>query len=232
MVSKTVSLETIPLDTVSLSCQDFPGEASGSDLVTRLTSSKSVALEPVSHSARSILVAAAKSAAGQSVEKATTGFGEARRYTQQNPDSVRALSFCIAMALFIFSILGVLNVFNALFKPYQYLFALYNIIFAAVIIVADGDRTWFMKYWDAQEKLFGAAAFLATQSGRAAFYFYVGSINLFMLPENWLWKFIYLGLGGVLCLNGALMLLDSIGFCCRRQKDFQQDSLSDKLDSV
>jgi len=220
---QTVSLESIPLDTVSLSSKDL---ASGvPKQMTRAASTESPALEPGAQSARNVVMVAAKSAASQGVAHAKTGFGEVRRYAQQNPDSVRALSFFIATALLIFSVLGVINVFDAVFKPHQYLFALYNIAFAAVIIVADGNPEWFTKYWDAQGKLFGAAAFLASQTGRAAFYFYVGSINLFMLPENWLWKLIYVGLGSALCFNGALMLLDSAGCCCCRKPQQMEEPL-------
>lgn len=170
---------------------------------------------------------AAKSAASQGVEHAKTGLMEARRYAHQNPDGVRAMSFFIALALLVFSVLGVINVFDALFKPHQYLFALYNVAFAAIIIIADGNPEWFTKYWDVQAKLFSYAAFLASQTGRAVFYFYVGSINLFMLPENWLWKIIYLGLGGALCFNGALMLMDSAGLfcCCNRQQNNKEEPL-------
>merc|ERR1740117_938935 len=213
----TVSLESTPRVTASMSSKEMPYIASKASMDT-------ATIDPGAQSARDFVTFAAKSAASHGVAHAQTGFTEVRRYTQQNPDGVRALSFSIALALLIFSVLGVINVFDAVFKPYQYLFALYNVLFAVVIIVADGNPDWFTKYWDAQGKLFGAAAFLATQTGRAAFYFYVGSINLFMLPDNWLWKVIYVGLGGALCLNGALMLLDSAGCCCCRRRQ-QTDEL-------
>lgn len=35
---------------------------------------------------------------------------------------------------------------------------------------------------DIQTKLFGRAFFLATQTGRALFYFYVGSMTILILP--------------------------------------------------
>jgi len=181
-------------------------------------------VDPASQSARDVVFAAAQSVASQGMTHAKTSFIEVHRYAKQNPDSVRAISFLLAIALFVFSLLGIFNVFNAVFKPHQYLFALYNMIFAGVIIVADGNPEWFRRFWDAQEKLFGAAAFLASQTGRAAFYFYVGSINLFMLPDSWLWQLIYVCLGGALCFNGALMLLDSAGccFCGARQQQLQE----------
>jgi hypothetical protein len=166
---------------------------------------------------RSTAVNLAKDASHEGVAMAKTGFLEVRRYVQESPCSARILSFCIALALLTCSILGVANVFNSAFKPYQYLFAVYNIVFAAVIVVADGKPEWFRRCGDMQTRLFNAAAFLASRAGRAAFYFFVGSINLFILPDSWLWKIIYLSMGAALCLNGLIMLLDACGCCGWRQ---------------
>jgi len=223
MSGLTVSLDSKPLDIPkgSMSSNDLV-----SDAPTKMTYTPSKAsterVDLGAQSARDVVFAAAQSVASKGVTHAKKSFLEVRRYAHQNPDSVRAISFLLALALFGFSLLGMLNVFDALFKPYQYLFALYNMIFAGVIIVADGNPEWFRRFWDAQDRLFSAAAFLASQTGRAGFYFYVGSINLFMLPETWLWKLIYVCLGGALCFNGTLMLLDSAGCCCctrRRQTE-------------
>jgi hypothetical protein len=125
--------------------------------------------------------------------------------------SVRALCFATALALFVSSILGMVNVFNAAFHPLQYLFGVYNMIFAIVIVIVEGEQDWFKRLFDLQGHLFGAAPCLASRAGRAVLYFYVGSINLFMLPESWIWKIIYLCIGGCLCGAGLLMLLDR---CC------------------
>jgi hypothetical protein len=166
---------------------------------------------------RSTAINLAKDAAQASAETAATGFLEVRRYVQESPCSARVLSFCTALALLVCSILGVLNVFNSLFTPIQYLLAVYNVVFAAVIVVADGKPAWFRGWGDLQTKLFTSAAFLAVPAGRAALYFFVGSINMFLLPESWLWKVIYLSLGFALCFNGILMLLDACGCCGHRQ---------------
>merc|ERR1711964_769874 len=72
---------------------------------------------PLQTSAREVVISAAKSAASQGAAHAKTGFVEVRRYVQENPNSVRAISFCIALALLVFSVLGVVNVFDAVFKP-------------------------------------------------------------------------------------------------------------------
>merc|ERR1719204_574503 len=70
----------------------------------------------------------------------------------------------------------------------------------------DGKGEWFTRCCDAQRRLYSAAPVLASQVGRACFYFYVGSMNLFMLPETWLWKVVYFVIGGSLCLAGSMML--------------------------
>jgi len=216
---KTVSLEALPLETGSMSSNDLTQCPSGPMTYANPKANTQSSEEDLGGNyARDVVIVAAKSAASQGMAHAKSGITEVHRYAQQNPDGVRVISFCIASALLIFSVLGLFNVFDAVFKPYQYLFSLYNIAFAAVIIVADGNPEWFTRFWDAQGKLFGAAAFLASQTGRAAFYFYVGSINLFMLPDNYFWKLIYVAIGGALCFNGALMLVDSAGCCCRRRQ--------------
>merc|ERR1712039_559146 len=98
--------------------------------------------------------------------------------------------------------------------PFQYLFAVYNMLFAVAIVVMDGSADWFSRCCDAQRRLYGAAPILASQGGRACFYFYVGSINLVMLPDTWLWKVIYLVIGGSLFGAGALMLAQR---CCSQR---------------
>jgi hypothetical protein len=166
-------------------------------------------------------------AAIQGAEHVKAGVVEIRRYIHENHFSVRIFSFCIAIALLVFSFLGVLNVFNAVFSPYQYLFAFYNAVFSVVIIVADGKLEWFTKCGDLQTKLFSNATFLASPTGRALFYFYVGSINLFMLPSNPIWQMIYLTIGGAMCLNGALMLMDTRLCCCSGHRRMPEEVMQE-----
>merc|ERR1712217_147088 len=137
----------------------------------------------------------------------------------------RVLSFSTALALLVFSILGIANVFNALFKPHQYLFAIYNLIFAGVIVIVEGKPEWFERCGNLQTRLFSSAAFLASQTGRAASYFYVGLINLCLLPEAWLWKVIYVALGALLCFNGLLMLLDA--WSCRSHRELKEETMTE-----
>merc|ERR1712146_613469 len=118
-----------------------------------------------------------------------------------------ALAFIVSLALLTSSILGAFNILGAAFDPIHYLFGFYNALFAFIIVVIEGKAEWFQRLGDIQTKIFGAASFLASKVGRALFYFYVGSINLILLPESWLWKVIYLGIGGSLCFIGVIMLL-------------------------
>jgi hypothetical protein len=166
-----------------------------------------------------------KGAVDKGAAHAKAGFIEIRQYVQENHCSVRVLSFSIALALLVFSILGVANVFKAVFKPYQYLFAFYNMIFAGVIVIVEGKPEWYERCWNVQKRLFSNAAFLASQTGRAAAYFFVGSINLFLLPEAWLWKVIYIAMGGALCFNGLLMLLDA--WSCRGHRELNEEVMSE-----
>lgn len=163
-----------------------------------------------------------KGAVGQGAAHAKAGFIEVRQYVQENHCSVKALSFSIALALLVFSILGLANVFDAVFRPSQYLFAFYNIIFAGMIVILEGKTEWFPTL---QNRLFSNAAFLATQSGRALAYLFVGSINLFVLPEAWLWKVIYVGMGSALCFNALLMLLDA--WSCRNHQKLPEEVMSE-----
>eukprot|EP00929_Paragymnodinium_shiwhaense_P054785 TRINITY_DN2745_c0_g1_i1.p1 TRINITY_DN2745_c0_g1~~TRINITY_DN2745_c0_g1_i1.p1 ORF type:complete len:248 (+),score=53.65 TRINITY_DN2745_c0_g1_i1:89-745(+) len=176
---------------------------------------------------RSVVANTAQEAVKVGAARASAGFLEVRQYIQESHLSVRIIAFCTALVLLVTSILGVFNVFSALFKPYQYLVAFYNVLFACIIIVADGKPEWFVNFWDLQNMLFRQAAFLASQLGRAMFYFYVGLINLCMLPDTWLWKMIYLGIGATLCFNGVLMMIDYCGLCGKRHVPMQEEVMAE-----
>mmetsp|Transcript_85935 Transcript_85935/g.221228 ORF Transcript_85935/g.221228 Transcript_85935/m.221228 type:complete len:221 (+) Transcript_85935:79-741(+) len=166
----------------------------------------------VQQAAYSAATDAATTAARTGIQKAGQGFVEVRTYVQANHCGVKVICFCTALALAVSSILGMINVFNAVFKPHQYLWAMYNLLFAVAIVIMDGNPEWFRVMCDAQNKLFSSAPILATQRGRAMFYFYVGSINLVMLPDSFLWKVVYLGIGAALCGSGTLMMIHSCGY--------------------
>jgi len=113
--------------------------------------------------------AAAADAANQGWTKAKEGFSEVRQYVENDPDQVRIVALVVALALFISSILAVINIFGALFNPQQYLLALYNACFALVIIAMEGKPEWMKKFGNVQKKTFwcGSISWLAV--GQSAF---------------------------------------------------------------
>jgi len=179
-----------------------------------LSAAKDVASDPRNQSAAwNAARTAAQNAGQQGATQAKAGFFEVRTYVQETNCGIRAYCFCIALVLFAASILGVFNVFNAAFNPYQYLWAVYNTLFAMVIIVMDGKPEWFTRCGNVQAKLYQYAAFLATWTGRALLYFYVGSVNLCMLPGALTWKIVYIAIGAALCSIACLMLLQGCKCC-------------------
>jgi hypothetical protein len=163
---------------------------------------------------------AARERAGQGVQRAQAGLVEVRTYFQESHCSLQILCFSVALALLVSSILGIINVFKAFFRPLQYMFAFWNIIFAIVIIIIDGRSSWF---GNLQTRLFRSASFLSSYRGRALFYLYVGSLNLTMLPASAIWKLVYVIIGGTLCLISAIMLASSCGCCGSRDWRPQED---------
>eukprot|EP00927_Polykrikos_kofoidii_P065253 TRINITY_DN61033_c0_g1_i1.p1 TRINITY_DN61033_c0_g1~~TRINITY_DN61033_c0_g1_i1.p1 ORF type:complete len:247 (+),score=44.45 TRINITY_DN61033_c0_g1_i1:49-741(+) len=157
------------------------------------------------------VVQAVGSAAQTGIAHLSAGIQEVASTIQEDHDFVKAVALCVSLALMVSSLLAVINVFNAILDPIQYLFAFYNLCFALIIFVIEGKQTWFEKCGNLRVQLFSAAAFLGWQGGRAVFYFFVGSINLFLLPATLLWKIIYLAMGGALCFVGVLMLLGRLG---------------------
>mmetsp|Transcript_106016 Transcript_106016/g.285166 ORF Transcript_106016/g.285166 Transcript_106016/m.285166 type:complete len:225 (-) Transcript_106016:130-804(-) len=138
---------------------------------------------------------------------------EVRAYIQENHGSLKVFCFCIALALLTTSVLSVVNIFKVAFQPFHYLFSVYNVIFALAIAIIDGKPEWYRRCGDVQRKLFSAAPILASHLGRACFYLYVGSINLVMLPDNRLWKLIYIGIGCSLCFVGGIMIAHRFSVC-------------------
>lgn len=57
-------------------------------------------------------------------------------------------------------------------------------LFGFVLVLIDLKDSWANAFFGLQTKLFLYCNFLASQTGRACFYFYVGSISLFLLPTN------------------------------------------------
>lgn len=171
--------------------------------------------DPAADLQRQAAAAAARQGAQQAASRAQSGISEIKAYITENPASVKVACFTIGLILIVFSILGCFNLFDAAFEPKEYLNNLYNVFFGVIICICDGRESWMKACFNVQEKLFMYAYFLASQTGRAFFYFYVGSMTVLVLPDSWFWKVVYVCIGGVLCLLALLMLfLDWCGPFC------------------
>ncbi|CAJ1332428.1 unnamed protein product [Effrenium voratum] len=129
---------------------------------------------------------------------------EVKTYIAANHCSVRIICFVVALALVVGSILGMINIFGALFSPFNYVIGVFNLFFAVAIVLVDGEPSWF-KCCNCRVKMFQMFPCLASLPGRSLLHFYVGTINIVMLPGMPL-DIIYIALGGTLCLCSLLML--------------------------
>lgn len=192
-----------------------PGGSNPSPQVVGSGSGSAPARDPAAEMQREMAKTAAAAAGNQAKESASKGFFEVKAYIMENPSSIKVISFCTGLLLIVFSFLGVFNLFDAAFEPKEYLNNIYNIGFGLLILVMDGKESWMESCFDVQAKVFKHCYFLATHTGRALFYFYVGSMTLLVLPHGAFWAFVYVLLGGLLCLLGIWMLfLQYCGECC------------------
>mmetsp|Transcript_44508 Transcript_44508/g.129420 ORF Transcript_44508/g.129420 Transcript_44508/m.129420 type:complete len:216 (+) Transcript_44508:60-707(+) len=168
------------------------------------------------------IAAAAKASAAHTHH----GVIEIKAYIQESRCTLRMLCFVTAVAMLASSVIGLVNIMQASFQPFHYLFNVYNIVFAATILVMEGKPGWYTRCCNAQERLFHDFSALATKVGRAAFYFYVGSINLVMLPDEWIWQVVYIVIGASLCLAGLSMLFDRCCLAQAKRTDVQDDLAS------
>ncbi|CAJ1366097.1 unnamed protein product [Effrenium voratum] len=147
-------------------------------------------------------------------------------YVQHNPTIVKMLCCAVGLALSVISILSIVGVAQMSdaekWSARDTLQTVYTFVFGFVLILIDMKEDWANKYFGLQTKLFVYGNFLATYTGRALFYFYVGSISLFLLPTSEFWKFVYIILGGFLCVLGLLMLgLRYCSCCCGTTPDVE-----------
>lgn len=172
---------------------------------------------------RQVAVAAAQAGAKEAAGQAKVGLFELKAYIQENPTSIKVLCLLVGITLIVFSALGLFNVFDAAFEPGEYLSNLYNLFFGIIICICDSKASWMEKFGDIQNKLFKYCYFLGTMTGRAVFYFYVGSMTLMVLPDSWFWKIVYIGIGGALAVLAVMMLvMDWCGDSCGCKKKYGQ----------
>eukprot|EP00929_Paragymnodinium_shiwhaense_P110104 TRINITY_DN76809_c0_g1_i1.p1 TRINITY_DN76809_c0_g1~~TRINITY_DN76809_c0_g1_i1.p1 ORF type:complete len:175 (-),score=40.48 TRINITY_DN76809_c0_g1_i1:138-662(-) len=135
---------------------------------------------------------------------------------QNNPACVKVFCCILGAALSFCSWLSILNVVaHVEWHPKEILQCIYVSVFGGVIVLCDIKEQWANQCFDIQKKFFQYFYFLATQTGRAMFYFYVGSITLLMLPESDIWRIVFVILGGLLCFMGLLLIaLRYCPSCC------------------
>jgi len=139
-----------------------------------------------------------------------------KSHFQNHPLTLKLICFLVALALFVASVLSLIDIFGAFFEPYHYLMAVYNLFFAMLIALLDARREWVARCWNIRVRVLKFAPCLGWLAGRACFFFYVGSINLMMLPDG-IWRWVYICIGAALCVAGSLMILHR--YVCR-SKDF------------
>ncbi|CAJ1334974.1 unnamed protein product, partial [Effrenium voratum] len=122
---------------------------------------------PAAELQRQMASAATETGVREVGARAKHGFFEVKAYIQENPSSIKIMSFVVGLVLIAFSILGCINPFQVAFQPKEYLCNVYNVLFGVVICICDGKESWMRSCGDIQAKLFQKAFFLATQTGRA-----------------------------------------------------------------
>jgi len=163
--------------------------------------------DPAAELQRQMAQAAAEQGAQAASSKAKASFYEIKAYIQENPSSVKVICFFLGLVLCIFSILGLFNLFGAMFSPKEWLANFYNVAFGVIICICDGKESWMEKCGNVQARLFQQCYFLATATGKALFYLYVGTMTLLVLPVSFFWSFFYIIIGSALCVMALFMLV-------------------------
>mmetsp|Transcript_64639 Transcript_64639/g.140762 ORF Transcript_64639/g.140762 Transcript_64639/m.140762 type:complete len:194 (-) Transcript_64639:100-681(-) len=152
---------------------------------------------------------AAANLASHGAKATHRGFVAVSTAVQHNPAIVKIVICLIGILITVGSILHIFGVVEQEegngYK--EHLQNVYLALFGLVIAFCDMPSDFANAGCGLQTKLFHYCHLLATQTGRAFFYFYVGSIIIFMLPESTFWKMIYFICGGTLCVLGLLVLL-------------------------
>jgi hypothetical protein len=155
---------------------------------------------------------------------------EVRHFVEANHCGLKCMCFLISVALSVSSILGFVayclaSVWDPHFNMYQWLAALYNVLYACMVIIMDGNRAMFKRCGDVQGKLFRVMPSLVTQTGKAYFAIYVCSINFAMAPDEDFWWYVYMSIGCALCAAALLMLVHHVG---RRKARINRQATKDE----
>jgi len=159
-----------------------------------------------------------------------TQLGILDRSAHESHCSVRFSCFCLAVVLVLSSISVMLGLSDTP-QPFEYLMAAYNVFFAGVIVVVDGNHRRNKRLEEWRKRLFEAVPALASPSGRAVFYVYVGSFNLVM-PNTSVMRYVFLLIGAALILVGGFVLTDGFrqGGCrCGKRHSSQRGIQEDVM---
>mmetsp|Transcript_16027 Transcript_16027/g.30209 ORF Transcript_16027/g.30209 Transcript_16027/m.30209 type:complete len:200 (+) Transcript_16027:48-647(+) len=173
---------------------------------------------------------AALSGARMGAAAAQRGVVSLSIYVQHNPAGVKIFCCIAGLALSVISILSIVGV--AKFSDEDKWTArdslqnVYTFFFGLVIVAIDMKEDWANRFFGLQSKIFLYCQFLASQTGRALFYFYVGSMSIFLLQTWGFWMIVYIVLGGGLCLLGLIMLVLRWCPCCQDQSSASAASAS------
>mmetsp|Transcript_65247 Transcript_65247/g.103391 ORF Transcript_65247/g.103391 Transcript_65247/m.103391 type:complete len:188 (-) Transcript_65247:41-604(-) len=158
----------------------------------------------------------AASGAKAGASAAQKGFVTIATAVVQNPVCVKVFCFFVGLATSVFSVLYVINITGEEEQePKEIVQCFFTFLFGLVIMICDGGETMCNSFIPFQKLLFKQCYFLATNTGRAGFYFYVGSIIAVQWPENDWWKIVFLSLGGSLAVLGLVMLILYWCPCCQ-----------------
>lgn len=109
----------------------------------------------------------AQAAAGRVIRQ---GAYEVRVYVQANPYAVTLMSFCGGVALFLVSVLNLINILN-IADPLGYVLQLYQAGFGLIIIVIDGPSDKMPEF--VTQFVLTSASFLHNNITRVLFYLFI-----------------------------------------------------------
>mmetsp|Transcript_31279 Transcript_31279/g.71418 ORF Transcript_31279/g.71418 Transcript_31279/m.71418 type:complete len:245 (-) Transcript_31279:94-828(-) len=190
--------------------------------------------DPVAEMQQKVAKEAAKSVAKDAQKQTKAGFVELKAFIMENPASIKVISFLIGLTLLVLSVLGCTLGAMAFGGPREWLTNFYNIFFGLIICICEGRESWMACFCNIQERLFHQFFFLATVTGRATFYIFVGSMMLLVLAhipgDYWYWQLVYVVLGFALVM---IALCQYFLFFCGRACGCtsHRDALETELDA-
>mmetsp|Transcript_36598 Transcript_36598/g.97596 ORF Transcript_36598/g.97596 Transcript_36598/m.97596 type:complete len:185 (-) Transcript_36598:271-825(-) len=162
---------------------------------------------------------AAASGASLGAKAAGRGFVHISVYVQTNPSCLCV--FCFILGLLVSACAIITMVDTCLSESYStgqaahdFVQSIFMFFFGVIICVCDSKHEYVDRFFQVQTRLFTFMHFLASNAGRACFYFYVGTILIFRLPENSTLTACNITLGVLLSFSGVVMLF--IRYCTAR----------------